>query len=539
MPYCNRCGAQVAPDQPRCPRCQALRKRKTAGRRPAGSHGSARSVPPPSGPPSGPSLPVDPARFEAIKVVAQGGMGTVYQAVQKSLARPVAIKVLHDHLVSDPQVVARFRREALALARLDHPNIVKVLDYHEGAASYCLIYDYVTGTTLASLIQRRRKIPVEEAVPLVLQVLAGLRAAHARQIVHRDIKPENILLQDDGSLKITDFGVARMVDQKALTDQGEVVGTVGCMAPEQLRPDGEVDHRADLYGVGVLLYEMLTGELPFGSSKIGYLKEGATPTPPSHHLAALDLELESLILRLISRHPGDRPQSAEEVLKALTRWITFCSACGQPNPARAEVCRACQGGLGAGARAAGPEAARPAAPVMVPGLMRRALAFLFDHLAVVAIALPRGLVEPRAELWFVVAVLLLLPFRDALGGVSPGKGAFGMQVRRRGAAGGLSASLVRNSPLLPLYVTLLFVHFELRGLHLLVHPCPLLALAALAALEVLAVARDQNGRRIGDWLADTPIYMMKPVFFFFFFNQAVLPGVVAVAWTSAVLLVAC
>lgn len=206
--------------------------------------------------------------FEISALIARGGMGAVYQARQLSLSRTVAIKLLPFDLGAHEDFAERFRREAIALARLKHPHIVTVYDYGQADdGHYFMVMEFVEGTDLATRLHTGGPLPPEEALRIVRQVCEALHYAHSQGVVHRDIKPANILLDASGQVKVSDFGIAQFAyDQTTahLTVTGTLLGTPAYTAPEQLLPQGPVDHRADIFSVGVMLYELLTGQLPRG-----------------------------------------------------------------------------------------------------------------------------------------------------------------------------------------------------------------------------------------------------------------------------------
>ncbi len=253
-------------------------------------------------------------QYHLIEVINRGGMATVYKAHQPSLDRYVAVKVLrHDH---DPQFGARFKREAWAIAQLQHPHILPIYDYGEqGDVAYLVLQYIEDGTTLADLLGT--PCAPGQALRLTIQLLSGLEYAHARGIIHRDIKPANVLLSGMDRVLLADFGIAKMLNegQQHLTMPGLIIGTAAYMAPEQATGQ-PVDARTDLYAAGVVLYEMLTGQVPFeADTPIALLNMHAyePPPPPRRLNPDLPVEIEAVVLRALAKDPGDRFQSAAEM----------------------------------------------------------------------------------------------------------------------------------------------------------------------------------------------------------------------------------
>jgi serine/threonine protein kinase len=240
------------------------------------------------------------------KEIGRGGMGIVYTATQKSLQRKVALKVLPRKLATDPHFVERFTREALTLATLNHPSIVQIIDRGVTGEICYLVMEFVDGASLRHILGDQKLSP-EKALQIVPQLCAALEYAHSRGVVHRDVKPENILLTRDGTVKITDFGLARIIhgDQlptgKSLTNTNVVMGTPDYMAPEQREKAKAVDHRADIYSLGVIFYEMLTGELPIGRF--------ANPS----RKVQIDVRLDDIVLKSLEKEPGMRYQRASQL----------------------------------------------------------------------------------------------------------------------------------------------------------------------------------------------------------------------------------
>ena len=201
-------------------------------------------------------------RYRLEARIGAGGMSTVYRAADETLQRRVAIKLMNREIATDSDQLERFRREARAVAQLSHPHIVGVIDYGEDDSRPYIVFEYVEGETLKERIRRNGRLPITEAVAYAIEIARALGTAHARHIVHRDVKPQNVLIDEEGSAKVTDFGIARTLDEEGLTVDGRVLGTTDYVSPEQAlgRP---VTGQSDLYSLGIVLYEMLTGDVPF------------------------------------------------------------------------------------------------------------------------------------------------------------------------------------------------------------------------------------------------------------------------------------
>jgi predicted Ser/Thr protein kinase len=265
------------------------------------------SVTPPGGfvPPAPDELAKKFPQLEILELLGQGGMGAVYKARQKQLDRLVALKILPPEVGKEPAFAERFGREARSLAKLNHPRIVSVFDFgHTEDGLYYFIMEFVDGTDLRRVIEGGQLDPVE-ALAIVPQICEALQYAHEEGLVHRDIKPENILLDKKGRVKIADFGLAKLLGKPAtaytLTQAGQRMGTPHYMAPEQIEGAHEVDHRADIYSLGVVFYEMLTGELPLGRF-----------APPSQKVQ-VDVRLDEIVLHTLEKEPDRRYQHASEV----------------------------------------------------------------------------------------------------------------------------------------------------------------------------------------------------------------------------------
>src|SRR5215218_5035201 len=203
-------------------------------------------------------------RFRLEEKVGSGGMSSVYRAYDPTLERLVAIKMMHRDISSDPDQLERFRREARAVAQLNHPHVVTVIDAGEDDGAPYIVFEYVEGETLKERIRRLGRLPVSEAVAYAIEIGRALDAAHASRLVHRDVKPQNVLIDRDGRAKVTDFGIARSLEAQGLTATGRVLGTTDYVSPEQALGH-EVTGQSDIYSLGIVVYEMLTGEVPFNA----------------------------------------------------------------------------------------------------------------------------------------------------------------------------------------------------------------------------------------------------------------------------------
>jgi serine/threonine protein kinase/DNA-binding NarL/FixJ family response regulator len=259
-------------------------------------------------------------RYRLVQWLGGGSMGTVYRAHDETLDRDVAVKFLLPERVASKELLARFLREARAVARLSHPNIMTLYDVDCEGPWHYLVLEYVPGQNLhALMVDRGGPFPLDEAVPLLRGVLEALAYAHARDLVHRDIKPENIMRMPNGRVKVTDFGLALARGDVRLTQAGAILGTVLYMAPEAVT-GAEVDGRADLYAVGAVLYELLAGRPPFSAdTPLAVLSQILNTPPPPLRSVALDVPplVEHLVLKLLAKDPAERYTSAEEVLAAL------------------------------------------------------------------------------------------------------------------------------------------------------------------------------------------------------------------------------
>ena len=259
-------------------------------------------------------------RYRIQRKLGAGGMADVYLAEDQELGRRVAIKILNSRHGNDDQFIERFRREAKNAAALNHPNIVSIYDRGEAEDTYYIAMEFLDGRTLKELIVSRGAAPINVAIEYARQILSALRFAHRHGIVHRDIKPHNVLVDGEGRVKVTDFGIAR-AGTSQMTETGSIVGTAQYLSPEQAR-GGEVDPRSDIYSLGIVLYELLTGKTPFEGEtpvEIAMKHLSATPRPPSKLRPDIPPELDMVVLRALAKNPDDRYQSTDEMEADLDR----------------------------------------------------------------------------------------------------------------------------------------------------------------------------------------------------------------------------
>lgn len=262
-------------------------------------------------------------RYTLEESVGSGGMAEVWRARDEVLGRSVAVKILHEHLAGDRQIFERFRREAVTAARLSHPAVVRVFDTGVDGERCFIVLELIAHHTLADVLEEEGPLSPDRAVPIVRGILDGLTHAHRHGIVHRDLKPANVLVHD-GHVKVADFGIAKAAFTGDLTATGELLGTAAYLAPEQVE-GSDVDHRADLYAVGVILYEMLTGRRPFEADTAiaaATLRLTTDPPPPGSLRAGIPPGLEAVVLRALARDPDERFQSADEMRGVLERAAT-------------------------------------------------------------------------------------------------------------------------------------------------------------------------------------------------------------------------
>ncbi|MCC7013101.1 MAG: serine/threonine protein kinase [Planctomycetes bacterium] len=326
---CTTCGTVLAPGTAPgglCPSCLlGLGLSSSAAGREFVVTGGGEELPPPAPEELAPFFP----QYEVVALVGRGGMGAVYRARQKGLDRDVAIKVLPEHAAKDPAFAERFAREGRALAKLNHANIVNIYDSGRAGELFYFVMEFVDGSNVRQVIRARNATP-KDALAIVGQVCDALQYAHEEGVVHRDIKPENILIDKRGRVKIADFGLAKLFGgaqpDVTLTRSQQTMGTPHYMAPEQWERPSEVDHRADIYALGVVFYELLTGELPLGRFAL-----------PSQKLA-VDAQVDEVVLKTLAKDPALRYQSVSAVRSEVT------ALAARPSPAAPRK-RGCIGGL--------------------------------------------------------------------------------------------------------------------------------------------------------------------------------------------------
>jgi serine/threonine-protein kinase len=264
-------------------------------------------------------------RYETSERLGTGGMSSVYKATDRILERTVAVKILAEHLHDDERFVARFKREALAVAKLIHPNIVQVYDTGVDEGRHYIVMEYVEGRSGAQILQRTGPVEPPIAAEIGIQACAGLDYAHRRGIIHRDVKPGNLMIVGgpvgggEMIVKLTDFGIARAIEQTRITQVGSVVGTAAYLAPEQVRGE-EATPATDVYALGVVLYQFLTGRLPYEGSSLAELavrQQNEKPLPPSTYDSEVPEPLGAAVLRALEGDPNRRYASADELANGL------------------------------------------------------------------------------------------------------------------------------------------------------------------------------------------------------------------------------
>ncbi|MCY1714316.1 Stk1 family PASTA domain-containing Ser/Thr kinase [Caproiciproducens galactitolivorans] len=261
-------------------------------------------------------------RYEIHELIGSGGMALVYRAYDEIDDRTVAIKILKDEFLGNEEFIRRFKNESKAIAVLSHPNIVKVYDVSFGDRIQYIVEEYIDGITLKEYLDQQKEVKWKEAIHFTIQILRALQHAHEKGIVHRDIKPQNIMLLQDGTIKVTDFGIARFSRSETRTMTDKAIGSVHYIAPEQARGD-LTDEKADIYSVGVMLYEMITGQLPFEADSavsVAIMQLQADPKPPKEINPNIPDGLEEITLKAMQKNPVQRYQSAAEMLRDIEEF---------------------------------------------------------------------------------------------------------------------------------------------------------------------------------------------------------------------------
>lgn len=262
-------------------------------------------------------------RYEIVKSIGEGGMANVYLANDKILDRKVAIKVLRGDLANDEKFIRRFQREAQSVANLSHPNIVEVYDVEEEEGQHYIVMEYIEGKTLKQLLQKRGSLTLSEVIDIMLQLTDGLAHAHDAYIIHRDIKPQNIMIQDDGLVKITDFGIAMALNATQLTQTNSVMGSVHYLPPEQANGKSSTI-KSDIYSLGILMYELITGSVPFkGDNAVEIALKHLKEKIPSirRQNPTIPQSVENIVLRATAKNPKNRYDSVKDMNKDLKECL--------------------------------------------------------------------------------------------------------------------------------------------------------------------------------------------------------------------------
>ena len=259
-------------------------------------------------------------RYELIEKIGEGGMAVVYKARCRLLNRYVAIKILRPEFTKDAQFVENFKRESQAAAGLQHPNIVSVYDVGKEGNIHFIVMELIDGRPLSDIIQERAPMDYKTSIELIKQVASALSVAHRNHIIHRDVKPHNIMITKDGMAKLADFGIAKAVsDSTLVTETSKVIGSVHYFSPEQAR-GAYVDERSDIYSLGIVLYEMLTGQVPFDGDnpvQVALMHINDEITPPSELVPGIPPALEKLVMKATDKYQSNRYKSADEFLEDL------------------------------------------------------------------------------------------------------------------------------------------------------------------------------------------------------------------------------
>jgi serine/threonine protein kinase len=328
-------------------------------------------------------------RYRLQLKIAVGGMGEVWQAEDELIERPIAIKILKEEYLGDPNFIARFRSEAKSAALVEHEGIAQVYDYGEDAGSAYLVMELVPGESLSKIIEREKQLSEERVLDIVAQTARALGAAHSRGLIHRDIKPGNLLITPEGRIKITDFGIARVGDQVPLTKTGQVMGTVQYLAPEQATGKSATP-ATDIYSLGVVAYEALAGKRPFtGENQMAIAMAHINEMPPALP-ESIDPRVQNLILSCLAKKPNQRPESAISLAIRAEALLREKANPSLARPRRAEVVQNL--GLAETESITADTAPMPRAPIVWPWIATLGLLLMISTVVIVAI-----LSEPRGD----------------------------------------------------------------------------------------------------------------------------------------------
>jgi serine/threonine protein kinase len=274
--------------------------------------------------------------YKIVEKIGEGGMGSVFKGIDVMLEREVAIKVLRPELAGQPEIVERFRSEAVTLARLNHPKIATLYSFFRHRDDFMMVMEFVPGQTLGDVIMNRGALKWSDAIPMICQALEGIDHAHSLGIIHRDVKPANMMLTASGTVKVMDFGIARVLGSARMTRAGHLIGTIEYMSPEQVKGQ-HTDARSDIYSSGIVLYELLTGRVPFSSdSEFDLMRSQIEEPPPPPRVFDMTIPeaIELVILRALAKTPGERFETAGEFRDALLRVTAVSKVVTNP-PAHA------------------------------------------------------------------------------------------------------------------------------------------------------------------------------------------------------------